>query len=171
MNFFATRNFLKHWRVPLRSFSLLWDKKFSTENRESPLFLSLTFFDTRNNEALRGSPTKIFGSVRPNFSTENRESPLFLSLTFFDTRNNEALKDSPTKFSTLRDKKLSTENLDTPPALIHKLFQYLTFSETQVRRVPLRNFSALWDKKFSTQNRDKNSLKHKIFRYPKLVTD
>ena len=32
---FDTRIFLKHRRVPLRSFSVLWDKKFPTENRET----------------------------------------------------------------------------------------------------------------------------------------
>ena len=40
------------------------------------------------------------------------------------------------------------------PLLIYKLFGYRKFSETQHRRVPLRNFSALWDKKFSTENLD-----------------
>ena len=38
--------------------------------------------------------------------------------------------------------------------LIHKLFRYRKFSETQHRRVPLRIFSALWDQKFSTENWD-----------------
>ena len=33
--FFDTRNFLKHRRVPLRSFSALWDKNFPTENRDT----------------------------------------------------------------------------------------------------------------------------------------
>ena len=57
-----------------------------------------------------------------------------------------------------------------PPLLIHKLFRYRKFSETQIRRVPLRNFSALWDKKKFDTKSWHNSLKHKIFRYPKLVT-
>ena len=46
----------------------------------------------------------------------------------------------------------------SPPPLIHKLFGYRKFSETQHRRVPLRNFSALWDKKFSTENLDTTPL-------------
>ena len=50
-------------------------------------------------------------------------------------------------FSALWDEKNSTENLDTPPPLlIHKLFRYRKFSETQHRRIHLRNFSVLWDK-------------------------
>ena len=52
-------------------------------------------------------------------------------------------------FLVLCDKYFSTENLDTPPPpLIQKLFCYRTFSETHIRRVPLRNFSALRQKIF-----------------------
>ena len=47
------------------------------------------------------------------------------------------------------------ENFDTPPnPLIHKLFRYRKFSETEHRRVHLRNFKAQWDEKLSTENRD-----------------
>ena len=45
-------------------------------------------------------------------------------------------------------------NLDTPPPLTHKLFGYRKFSETQHRRLPVRNFSALGDKIISTENLD-----------------
>ena len=61
-----------------------------------------------------------------------------------------------------------------PPPLIHKLFGYRKFSETQHRSVPLRNFSALWDKKILTENRDAPSLLpsslliHKFFRSQKF---
>ena len=37
LTFFDTRIFLKHRRVPLRNFSALWDKIFSTENRDTLL--------------------------------------------------------------------------------------------------------------------------------------
>ena len=40
-----------------------------------------------------------------------------------------------------------------PPPLIHKLFRYRIFSETQHRMVHLRKNSASWDKKNSTENR------------------
>ena len=56
-----------------------------------------------------------------------------------------------------------------PIPLIHILFGYRKFFETQHRRVPLRNFSALWDKKIDWKSWH-NPLKHKIFRYPKIVT-
>ena len=35
LTYFGTRNFLEHRRVPRRNFSALWDKKFSTENRDT----------------------------------------------------------------------------------------------------------------------------------------
>ena len=35
LTFFDTRNFLKHRRVPRWNFSALWDKKFSTDNRDT----------------------------------------------------------------------------------------------------------------------------------------
>ena len=43
---------------------------------------------------------------------------------------------------------ITTENRDTPlsPSFIHKLLRYRKLSETQHRRVPLRNVSVLWDK-------------------------
>ena len=45
-NFLHNRNFLKHRKIPVRSFSALWDKKFSTENRDAFL-LCKKIFDTR----------------------------------------------------------------------------------------------------------------------------
>ena len=50
-------------------------------------------------------------------------------------------------FGTVRLKIFDGISWYSPPPLIHKLFGYRKFSETQHRTVPLRNFSALWDKK------------------------
>ena len=44
---FDTRTFLKHRRVRRQCFSASWDKKSSTEKRDTP-FLSINFFRTRN---------------------------------------------------------------------------------------------------------------------------
>ena len=63
-----------------------------------------------------------------------------------------------------------------PLLLFHKLFRYQKFSETQHRRVPVRNVSVLWDKKFSRKCRDitlwsiiffdtRNYWKTKVFPY------
>ena len=77
---------------------------------------------------------------------------------------------SPTKFfGTVRQKCL-TENRDiSPPPLILIFFRDQKFSEAQIRKVSLRNFSALWDKMFDRKSCH-NSLKPKIFRNPKLMT-
>ena len=78
---------------------------------------------------------------------------------------------SPTKiFGTVRQKVL-TENRDIspPPALILIFFRDQKFSEAQIRKVSLRNFSALWDKLFDTKSWH-NSLKPKIFPHPKFMT-
>ena len=75
-------------------------------------------------------------------------------------------------FGTVRPKIFdwkSWYSLLPPPPLIHNFFSIPDFSDTQIRKVPLRNFSALRQKKIDTKSWDK-SLKHKIFRYPKLVT-
>ena len=70
-------------------------------------------------------------------------------------------------FGTVRQKVL-TENRDISPPLILIFFRYQKFSEAQIKKVSLRNFSALWDKIFDTKSWH-NSLKPKIFRYPKLM--
>ena len=77
---------------------------------------------------------------------------------------------SPTKFFGTVRQKVLTENRDLPPPPpILIFFQYQKFSEAQIRKVSLRNFSALWDKMFDTKSWH-NSLKPKIFRNPKLMT-
>ena len=70
--------------------------------------------------------------------------------------SSETLRGSPTKiFATVRQKIFDSKSwYSRTPRLIHKLFRYRKFSETQHRRIPLRNFSALWDKKVLTENRD-----------------
>ena len=77
---------------------------------------------------------------------------------------------SPTKFFGTVRQKVLTENRDIspPPPLILIFFRDQNFSEAQIRKVSLRKFSALWDKIFDTKSWH-NSLKPKIFRYPKLM--
>ena len=121
INFFDTRNFVKQRRVPLRSFLLQWDNKFSMENRDIPL-LGIKFFDTRNFLKQRRVPIRSFSALwDQKFSTEKRGTP-FLSIKLFEHKN--FLKNSRIplqKFSALWDIKISTENRDKPP-LIHNFF-------------------------------------------------
>ena len=77
---------------------------------------------------------------------------------------------SPTKFFGTVRQKVLTENRDiSPPPPILIFFRDQKFSEAQIRKVSLRNFSALWDKIFDTKSWH-NSLKPEIFRNPKLMT-
>ena len=63
----------------------------------------------------------------------------------------EILTGSPTKTFDTETKNFRRKNLIMPP-LIYKNFGCRKFSETEHRRVPLRNFSALWDKKIWQKN-------------------
>ena len=104
----------------------------------------------------KDSPTKFFGTVRQKiFDGKSWYSP-FLSINFFATGN--FLKHSTEGFPYEISRHCETKNFRRKililPLLIHKLFRYRKISETQHRRVPLRNFSALWDKKISTETFD-----------------
>ena len=58
------------------------------------------------------------------------------SINFLIPEISDTLKCSPTKnFGTVRQK-ISTENLDTPPFLIHELFRYRKFCETETEGFP-----------------------------------
>ena len=65
LKFFDTRKFLKHRRVPVRSFSVLRVKNFSTENRYTRLtFIHILFLNSTFCETRKGSPAKLFATVR-----------------------------------------------------------------------------------------------------------
>ena len=161
---------MKHRRVPLRTFSVLWDNKFSIENRDIHL-LGIKFFDTRNflkhrrvslrNDSVLWDKTKL---------TENRNSrPLCYPWLFSIPEINETLKNSPTKiFGTVRQKIFEGTSWYFPLPLIHKLIRYRKLSETQHRRVPCKNFRYCETKKFDRRSWH-NLLKHKIFWYPKSM--
>ena len=87
----------------------------------------------------------------------------------------ETLKGCPRNILALWDQKSSTENRDTPSSLPPPPLLSIIFFDTRFfpihrsERFPYEIFEH-WDKKnFDTKSWDK-SLKHKIFRYPKLVT-
>ena len=71
---------MKHWRVPLRKFSALWDNKFSTESLDTPPPSSLLypiFFDNRNFLKHRRVPRQNFSALWDEiFSRENRDTLL-----------------------------------------------------------------------------------------------
>ena len=115
----------------------------------------------RFSETPKGSPRISFGTVRQKISDGKIWYPTtLLSIIFFHARNFLKHKSVPLRsFSALWDKKVLKEKRDTPP-IMHKIFRYPKFLETQ--KSSHRNSSALWDKKKST-NRDAPLLCIKIF--------
>ena len=104
VKFFDIRKILEHRKVPLRRFSALWDKTFSTEDLDTPLpLLCINFFANSNflEHSTEGFHYELFRYCE---TTKIRRKILILS----------------------------------PPPLIHKLFRYRNFSQTQHRSVPLR---------------------------------
>ena len=162
-------------RVPLRNFSVLWDKNFDMKSwyslPPSPPLLSMKFFDTRNLVKHRRSPLRNFSVLWDNrFSIENRDIPL-LGIKFFDTWNfltqgflyemirywdktSETQKGSSTKFiGTVRQQFFYRKSWYSP--LIHKIFRYQNFLPTK--------FLVLWNNRFSIENRDIPLLSIKFF--------
>ena len=116
--FFHTRNFLKHKKVPLRNFSVLWNRKFSTQNRDIPL-LWLKFFNTRKKWNSQRFPYESFGTVRHEKSTENRVNPPFwLIMVISPTCKNSSV----------------TRNF-----VIQKRVRYEVFQENETKNSPTEN--------------------------------
>ena len=115
---------------------------------------------------------KYFGTVRQKLRRKLVILPPSLIQIFSVPKNIATVKDSPTEiFGTVRQKMFDRKCWNSPPPLIHKLFRYRNFSETQLRRVHLPNFSVLWEKNISIENWKSwhNPLKLKISRCPKLM--
>ena len=147
-------------------------QKVLTENRDiSPPLLSLSFFETRNFQKHRSERFlyEIFRHFETKFSTQNCDITLWSLKSFQNPKLMTHWWVPLRSFSALSDKKIWQKIVIFPPPLILIFFRDLKFSEAQIRKVSLRNFSALWDKIFDTKSWH-NSLKPKIFRYPKLMT-
>ena len=170
---FRNPKLMTHWWVPLRSFSALSDKKFWQKIVIFPPLLFLSFFETRNFQKHRSERFlyEIFRHCETKFSTQNRDITLW-SLKSFETRNYWHTDRFPYEvFRHCQTKCFDRKSWSFPPPrpLILIFFRDQNFSEAQIRKVSLRNFSALWDNMFDTKSWH-NSLKPKIFRNPKLMT-
>ena len=172
--FFVTRNILKHRRVHLRSFLVLWVKIFSTQKPDFP-FISIKFFVTPIIMKHRKVP--LWNNLvqwDKTISTEKKDCrPLFYPYCFWIAEINETLKFSPTKFfGQVKQKcfdRLSWYSLPRQTLAISIKFFYTgIFSKTHQRRVPLISFSVLWGNKFWIKNRDIPLIGINFFRYPKL---
>ena len=75
MQFLYSRKFLKK-RVLLGVLPVLWDKKASRESRDISL-LAIKISDKRKFWKMKGSPTKLFGTVRKLFFRQNCDTPSY----------------------------------------------------------------------------------------------
>ena len=148
---FDTRKFVKRRCVPLRCFSVLWDKMFSIENRDIPL-LGIYFFRCRKLLTNKRVSYEIFQHIETiELLIENRDTaflhtpPPLKSIKLFDTRSFVAQRMvSLRKFSVLWLNKFPIEKRDIPPLGIN----FFVSEIINALRVHLRSFPVLRDKKF-----------------------
>ena len=146
---FQYHNFSETLRGCPRSFSALWDKKFSTTKLWYPL-LCINFFNTSiflkhwrdAHKSFRHCETK---NIRRKIVIPHKGEKIFVTLNFL-----KDWRDAHEIFRHCETKKFRRENVI--PHSMHRVFRNPNFSET-LRGCP-RSFLALWDKKFSTKNCD-----------------
>ena len=130
LSIFWCPELMKHWRVPLRCFSALWEKKFRGKTWYSPpppihkLFGYRKFSETQH----RRLPVRNFSALwDKKISTENLDTPPPPPLiqTFSIPEINATVKDSPTEiFGTVRQKNFRRNGkiLILPPPLLSTNF-------------------------------------------------
>ena len=141
IKFFQTRNILKHRRIRLRSFSVMWDNEFPTGTRDTPSFPPSPLL----------SPPLFSYSFRIPQNFWNRELPY-------------------EKFPRVKQHIFEGKSLYSilPPfPLVVINFSDSKHSQ-QHRRKPSRYFSVLWDNIFPTENRDIPSVISNPYWYPKF---
>ena len=163
---------VEHRRVPLRSFSVLWDKKIPIENRDKPpFFLRRLFWYLRLSETQKGSPTNIFGTGRQNNFDKNRDISSLMQKFFKISKISNFLNGSPmATFSSMRQKNFDRELCFTPP--VHRSLRYLKV--VKHRRVPYEVLSYCETKIFgrkSWYHPSPHLLLHKNFRNPEVFED
>ena len=147
---FDTRIFLKHRRVPPRKLWALRDEKLLAQ-KDNILFLCVEFFGNRFfSEKHKGSPAKVFETVRQKLWHKIViQPPLLLSIKIFDTRRFLKHRRVPLRnFWTLWDKKLLAQKNDISFLFVN-FFDTCFFSETQ-KGCPTKVFGfvrqKLWQK-------------------------
>ena len=126
INFFRYPKLMKHYLIPQRNFSVLWDKKL---RRKLLLLSTLSYTYTFPlpevfwNTALKGSTKKFFCTARrTNFNGKSWFPPTLYPKNFSIPEINETIKCSLWKFFGTVRQVTSTENLDTLPVFFSKNF-------------------------------------------------
>ena len=138
MKFFDTRRFLKHRRVALRIFFFLWEKEYSTQNRDTPL-LCMSFFGIPNFfDTLKGFPENFLATWDKIFSPENFNTLPLIHKIFSIPENiwyTEGLPYKVFRFGRLRRKIFDKTVM--PPFLWLKIFYTRNFFKH--KRLPEEN--------------------------------
>ena len=161
---FDTRTYLKHGKGPLRNISALWDKKISTDNSEVPL-LSVGFFDTRFFLKHRRVAVRKFSVLWDlDFDKKSWYTPLSSCPSKFSIPQDFwNTKGSPTTFFAIVRQNLLQKSRDTTlSSLIHNIFRYQNFSETQ-KGCPTNFFDAV------RQNSGKKVVTNPLLSYQRKV--
>ena len=150
-----TKKLLKHRKLTLWTFLVLWDKNISTKNHGTPNIHKI--FDIRAVLKHIRVPLPNFGTARQNSFNIKSWYTTVLLIFFSIPGICETLNGSPAKrFGTVRQKK-RRENCDTSPPPLN-LFYPKKFSRIENflihRRVPIRKNLVIWDKICSTEKRD-----------------
>ena len=163
INFYDSRNFLKHWRIARGNFRQSERENFLRKNVK-PL-LRMNFFDNENFLNIEVMPTKIFGTLRQRIFDGKTWYPLLCIKIFDYPKLSETLKGCPRFFlGTVRPKIFRRKSL------IPRFSSIKTFRNQKVSknsRIPVQKFLALWDIQLWAEICD-TRIMHKFFQYPKF---
>ena len=147
-SFFLYRRNIKHRKVSLPSFSVLWGNNISTQKRGTPLpFIHQTFRYSNLSETQNRSSTVFLRYCQEKtFRRKKLITYPLLSMKFFGDPKIFEHWWFPARYflGTVRQEKIFDGKSDTP-LLSMKFFETTNFLKH--RRVPLRRFSVLWGKK------------------------
>ena len=132
----------------------------------TPLLIHNFFPYRKFSEAQKGSPTKLFGTVRLKIFDGKSWYPL-ICIKFFETPNFRKHKGPPFEIFRYCETKKSPENRDAAPLSMHEHFRYHNVFETQ--KGSPRKFFGTVRQKFFDRKSWYTPVVHKIFPYPKLV--
>ena len=149
-------------------FSALWDKKFSTEKRDTP-FSSIKLFETKNFLKNSRIPLRKFSALWDmKISTENRDRPHFIHKFFFDTKKFPESRRVPLQSFSFRscETKSSDKTVMPPPFYAWKFSLKEFFWSSKVFSNEIFRYS---ETKTSRENRDAPPTLSQPFRYPKIM--
>ena len=164
MRVVVTRTSFEHRRVPLSVFPALWEKKLSTEKRDTRPLIHLIFSLPELFWNTRVPLTTAFGSAKQEVFDKNTwYHPLNYSFLFHTRKFVKHNGPPDESFGTVRQK---ITLKPWWPLHMHDSCHHEYF--IRAKEGSSKFFPALWDKKLSTEKRDTLPLIHLIFSLPEL---